>query len=465
MMFASLRSRLWLTYALLILAVLAIVGTGMVLALIRNPLIYRQATLTLRVTEAALKLRMENQPKAALDKLENLVQRQAENDNVRILLLDANAAVLVDTGLGSAQPALRLPQMLKPNNDNLAQVSMLRDVKLRVWLYALSPIENNRYLMVAVPRPRIPLRTLFSDQLFLPLTEAGAVALLISILLALAMARWISAPLGRIRTAAGKVAAGQVHPIPLEGPAEVKDLARSFNEMTHRVQVGQQSQRDFVANVSHELKTPLTSIQGFAQAILDGAASSPEAVRIAVDVIQKEAERMYRLVMDLLVLARLDAGTADLQVEPIDLSELINAVTSKFVPQASQGQVTLTTEASNLPIIQGDGDRLVQVFSNLIDNAIKYTPAGGSVKIEGKQAGSFVEINVKDTGIGIAPDDQERIFERFYQADKSRRGGTGRGVGLGLAIARQIVQAEGGTLTAHSQPGQGSQFIVKLPIA
>ncbi len=463
-MLASLRARLWLTYALLIGVVLIIVGTGMVLALIRNPLIYRQATLTLRVAEAAILPRLEALPRANLDRLETVIQTVAENRKVRILLIDPDGAVLYDTGISAGQAVLNIPLPLNPNNNNLNNISLLQDDKRRTWLYTLSPVADNRFIMVATPRPRVALLALVTDQLFRPLVEAGAVALIFAFLIALAMARWISAPLQRIRTAAGEVASGQVRPIPLEGPSEVKDLARSFNEMTHRVQVGQQSQRDFVANVSHELKTPLTSIQGFAQAILDGAASSAEGLHQAAEVIMSEAGRMNRLVLDLLVLARLDAGTADLQTEPIELQDLLAAVIEKFKPQASQAQVNLLLELDNLPVIKGDGDRLAQVFSNLVDNAIKFTPAGGTVTLSGRQDDHFVEVSVSDTGIGIAPENQERIFERFFQTDKSRRGGAGRGVGLGLAIAHEIIQAQGGNITVHSQPGKGSQFVVKLPL-
>jgi signal transduction histidine kinase len=137
----------------------------------------------------------------------------------------------------------------------------------------------------------------------------------------------------------------------------------------------------------------------------------------------------------------------------------------KFIPQARSAHVALNSSASRLPPIQGDRDRLAQVFNNLIDNAIKFTPPDGSVQISAASLGKFVEVKVTDTGAGIAPADQERIFERFYQADKSRRGGSHRGVGLGLAIARQIIQAHGGSLTVRSQPGSGSEFSVRLPLA
>ena len=135
----------------------------------------------------------------------------------------------------------------------------------------------------------------------------------------------------------------------------------------------------------------------------------------------------------------------------------------KFEPQARQAQVTLAEQVQPLPSIRGDADRLAQVFSNLVDNALKFTPAGGRVTLAAAQAGDQIEVKVSDTGAGICLEDQAHIFERFYQADKSRRGGAGRGVGLGLAIARQVVEAQGGSIHLYSIPGRGTDFVVRLP--
>ena len=182
-------------------------------------------------------------------------------------------------------------------------------------------------------------------------------------------------------------------------------------------------------------------------------------------MILSEANRMHRMVQDLLVLARLDAGTADLRREEVPLPGLLNGVVTRFNPQAAQAKVALRGEIPEvLPLILGDGDRLAQVFGNLVDNALKFTRAGGSVTLQARQAASQVEVIVSDSGVGISPDDQGRIFERFYQTDKSRQRDSGRGVGLGLSIALQIVQAHGGSLTVDSLPGRGSNFIVRLPV-
>jgi two-component system sensor histidine kinase ResE len=215
------------------------------------------------------------------------------------------------------------------------------------------------------------------------------------------------------------------------------------------------------------LKTPLTSVQGFAQAILDGTADSTEARQQAAQVIYDESGRMHRLVLDLLDLARLDAGTADITMLPVNMSALLNAVQEKFIPQSQKAGVEIKVETTaNLPNLTADGDRLAQVFTNLVDNALKFTPKGGVITIRANVLDSRKEmlISVSDTGIGIPPEAQALIFNRFYQADSSRRGGKKHGAGLGLAIAHDIVQAHGGKISVRSRLGEGTSFDVFLPL-
>jgi signal transduction histidine kinase len=252
--------------------------------------------------------------------------------------------------------------------------------------------------------------------------------------------------------------------IPLSGPDEVRGLASAFNEMVERVNEGREAQRDFVANVSHDLKTPLTAIQGFAQAILDGAATDDEARRHAASVIYAEADRLHRLVEDLLDLARIDAGQMAFSIAPVDLAAIIQSVTERLSLKASRKAIRLEGRVGTLPPIAGDGDRLAQVITNLLDNAIKHAPSNGLVTVTGEVQGGWLLVHVDDNGPGIPPDELSRIFERFYQVDKSRRGDESRGVGLGLAISREIVQAHGGRLSAQSVPGSGSRFTMRLPL-
>ena len=228
----------------------------------------------------------------------------------------------------------------------------------------------------------------------------------------------------------------------------------------------QRSQRDFVANVSHELKTPLTSIQGFAQAILDDTADTPEARQQAAQIIYDEAGRMHRMALDLLDLARLEAGTADLKMSSVDLDVLLRNILEKFPRLAQTTGVNLQLNIpEKLPVLIGDGDRLAQVFTNLVDNALKFTPANGSVTLQAVKVGTDMEISITDTGIGIPKEALPRLFDRFYQVDPSRAGGERHGAGLGLAIVQEIIQSHNGRISVRSEVGRGTTFVIHLPLA
>jgi signal transduction histidine kinase len=252
--------------------------------------------------------------------------------------------------------------------------------------------------------------------------------------------------------------------VPVEGPREVRTLAASFNNMAGRVAVAQQAQRDFLANVSHDLRTPLTSIQGFSQAIAEGVASDPASAQHAAQIIHDEAGRMHRMVESLLDLARIESGQLDVQARAIALSDLLQGVGDSISVKAREKGLQLTLDVPpDLPRIAGDGDRLAQVFTNLLDNAVTHTPPGGQIALRAGTNHDGVTITVRDTGEGIPAADLPRIFERFYQVDKSRKNDRRSGIGLGLAITKQIVESHGGAIHVTSQPGQGTTFTVWLP--
>lgn len=333
------------------------------------------------------------------------------------------------------------------------------------WLQARTLLPNGSTLLIAAPRPTVKLLNIFADEILLPVLEGGAVALVLSLILAFALSRWVADPLQSLVIAARKFPSETTAPVPARGPHEVQDLTRAFNSMVTRVHATQKSQRDFVANVSHELKTPLTSIQGFAQSLLDGAADSSEARRQAAQIIHDEAGRMHRLALDLLDLARLEGGTADLNMTSVDMHGLLRNIAEKFSLQAQKANVDLRLDTAELPSIVGDGDRLAQVFTNLIDNALKFTPANGIVTVSAKNAGAWLEVAVADSGVGVSEEALPRLFDRFYQVDSSRAGGESHGAGLGLAIAREIVQAHGGKIGVQSSVGHGTTFTISLPLA
>lgn len=462
-MFSSLRSRLWLSYILLITVLLLILAIGLAFALAQSPrLLYPEVVFRLRLAGELVPAEIE---KATGERqVERFLQREAQARNLRLVLIGSDNKAQVDTG-GEELPVTRITRLERLRPSDPSQVRILRLPSSGTWLYTVRHLENNTLLLALSPAPQVPLRALFRDDFVSTFLYAGLMALAFAFLLAIAMSSWISAPLRRMVSASRAVARGEHASVPVQGPGEMQELARAMNDMSQRVQASQQSQRDFAANVSHELKTPLTSIQGFAQAILDGAAQTPEALHQAADVIYTESTRMHRLVLDLLSLARLEAGTADLQWASVDMGALLNSVVQKLSPQARSAQIQLFVDCAGLPPLMGDGDRLAQVFTNLVENAIKFTPPGGQVTVAARAEDLCLLASVTDTGIGMPEEDRARVFERFYQADKSRKGGTGHGVGLGLAIARQIVLAHGGEIWVESQPAQGSRFVVKIPLA
>jgi two-component system OmpR family sensor kinase len=459
-MFSSIRSRLWLTYAITVISALLVVAVIFIIYLLDNPLIYRQTRLRLAVVEAELvanQTKWSNLPGAQVQA--ELAVKDKELD-VRLLILDPSRQVLVDSRAGQlntleTRPLLRLLR-LNP--------TVITDNQGQPWLFVSRKLDNGNFLIAATPRPKVSISNILTDELLPPLLWSGALALVLTLFIAFWMARWVADPLQGLVNAAQEFSGGKAKALEIKGPQEVQELVGAFNQMTARVQSGQQSQREFVANVSHELKTPLTSIQGFAQAILDGTASTPEEQKQSAQVIFDESERMHRMVLDLLDLARLDAGIADLKRSPVNLTALLNALGERFAPQANKAGVILDIQTNKLPILTGDGDRLARVFTNLVDNALKFTPAGGSITIRTTIDGGFVIISVIDNGAGIAADSLPHIFDRFYQADASRQGGEKHGAGLGLAIVREIVRAHGGNIIVTSSLGQGSEFKVRLPI-
>jgi signal transduction histidine kinase len=452
-MLSSLRFRLWLSYAFIIVTALGVVALILFIYLLRNPLLYRQTLLRLKAVQAVVIQRDDTQP------IEFVAQKAARNFDVRVLLYSPDGQLKLDTSAGK-EPALSFP--LK---GSLSRLPVVRDESGAMWLYSMEKLPDAAYLVVAVPRPRISILNIFTDD-FLPIIlQSGLVALLLSLAVAFFVARWIADPLQKVVAAARGSQAVEAKPVKAGGPHEVQELTRAFNSMVTRTQASQRSQRDFVANVSHELKTPLTSIQGFAQAILDGTADTDESRQQAAQIIYDESARMHRMVLDLLDLAKLDAGTADITMSSVHIHALLNTIAEKFTPQSQKAGVQIKAKVeANLPKITADGDRLSQVFTNLVDNALKFTPGGGSVTLHASVVNKDMLVSVTDTGAGISPEAQAHIFDRFYQADPARKGGEKHGAGLGLAIAREIIQAHGGKISVRSRLGEGTTFEVLLPL-
>ncbi|MFN8411498.1 MAG: HAMP domain-containing sensor histidine kinase [Anaerolineales bacterium] len=454
-MFSSLRSRLWLSYSLLIVTALSIVAVSLFFSLIRSPFFYRQTIEQLKAVGQVV-IDPQQNPSVSLSSAE----QAALKFNVRIVLFSQNQQVVWDTNSGK-DPVVKYPvkRLL------FSKLPLVRDGKGNAWLYSLEKLSDDTSLMVATPRPRLSLLNAFTGDLLPIFFQSGLIALVLSLIFAFIFARWLADPLQKMMVAARGMPSVEAKLVEVQGPHEVQELMRAFNAMVARTQASQKSQRDFVANVSHELKTPLTSIQGFSQAILDGTAETDAERKQAAQIIYDESGRMHRLVLDLLDLARLDSGTADITMTSMNIMALLNSVAEKFTPQSHKAGVDISVKIQpNLPTVMADGDRLSQVFTNLVDNALKFTPQGGSIQLQASVVNQEMKISVVDSGVGMTPEVQAHIFERFYQADASRKGGEKHGAGLGLAIAHEIVQAHGGRISVRSRLGEGTAFEVFLPL-
>lgn len=250
----------------------------------------------------------------------------------------------------------------------------------------------------------------------------------------------------------------QATAVPIAGGGAWAALA-VFHDLTE-VRRLDSVRRDFISNVSHELRTPLAGIRAAAETLQEGALRDPEAAAEFLGHIQREADRMTQLVEELLELSRIESGAAPMRFASIDAGALVRDTVARFARQAERAGITIRAEVPDAPLpVTGDAERLDQALGNLVANAIKFTSGGGSVEVAALASGADITISVRDSGIGIEPEQQARVFERFYKADKGRGGGTG----LGLAIVKHIVLAHEGSVTVESRPGRGSTFTMRLP--
>ncbi len=310
----------------------------------------------------------------------------------------------------------------------------------------------------------------FLQRLYFYIGGLGLAALLLTFFLVRRLASGITRPLRDMQEAAATMARGDYAiRVKADDGDEVGELGRSLNALAQelgRFVAGtarmEKLRRDFVANISHELRTPLTVIRGYTEALLDGTVQEPREAEKYHRVMRDETVRLEGLINELLDLSRLQAEGAVLTMERIPLAAIAESVVSLLTPRAEQARVALALETDGETAVNGNGDRLTQLLLILLDNALKFTPAGGKVTASVVRAGGEVRLQVADTGSGIAREDLPFIWERFYKADKSH-GRTAAGTGLGLAIAREIVARHGARAEVESELGKGSRFTVYFP--
>lgn len=319
------------------------------------------------------------------------------------------------------------------------------------FLYAARPAGRNAVILLRSAKLQAAAWRPFG----LSLLIAGLIGSGLAAAAAVFLARAIARPVRRVADAARSLAAGErPTPIPAAGPSEAVALAEAFNEMAADLDAARAAERSFLLSVSHELKTPLAAISGHAEALTEGVIG-PGKVG---EVILSEAKRLERLVQDLLDLARLSQYTFTVRRELVDLAELAREAADRYQPQAQALGVSLSVGGSVRAPARGDPDRLLQVLSNLIENALHSTPAGGKVAVTASPGAIVVD----DTGPGIDASDLARAFERFYLYDRYRQNRR-VGTGLGLAIVKELTEAMAGTVTVTSHTGEGTSFAITLP--
>jgi len=304
-------------------------------------------------------------------------------------------------------------------------------------------------------------RASFNEALLYAALAAAAVAVIISLYLS----RSVIAPISAMSLATQRIANGRYDErVQVRGADELAQLAMRFNQMAEKLNEVESMRRQLIGDVSHELRTPLTAIKGSMEGLMDGVLpATPETYQ----QIHTEADRLNHLVDDLQELSRVESQAYQLDIHPVEVSVLVQTVTKRLASQAESKRVSLDLDlAPDLPRVLADEDRTVQVLTNLTGNALQYTAENGRISIVARRVNNEVHIFVRDTGIGISPEHLPHIFDRFYRADKSRSRRAGGGSGIGLTIARALVEAHGGRIWAESAgEGQGSTFTFTLPIA
>jgi signal transduction histidine kinase len=328
-------------------------------------------------------------------------------------------------------------------------------------------LHNGQVIAVVIPRPAPPPRNRAQDQFVQRtyntlLISAGGAALL-AIILGVVLARSITRPVQDLTVAAQRMAKGDLgQTVRVQSRDEVGDLATAFNQMSTDLKRSDQVRRQMTADIAHELRNPLTVIGGYLDAMRNGDLQ-PTPKRL--DAVYEEIQQLERIVEDLRTLSLADAGVLVLNRQQVSPRDMLQRVANRFAPQAAQKKIVMQLDTSGtLPLLNIDEARIMQVFDNLVSNALHHTGEGGNITLSAEPRGKMVRLQVRDNGVGIAPNDLPRVFERFYRGDQARPMEEGSS-GLGLAIAKALIEAHGGKIWVESQVNQGTTFLMELPTA
>ncbi|MEX1253156.1 MAG: heavy metal sensor histidine kinase [Dehalococcoidia bacterium] len=456
----SIRVRLTLWYVVLLAVILAAFSAGIYLTLRYSLSSNLNDSLTNRAN-ILLGIVQYEDGRPTLDGLVSTVDQELDEQVVRVY--DGSGAVSFDSSSDIESLAID-PEAIQDALDGRSSTRtvQIEDETLRARIVPISQSEQISGVLVVGLTEDDMVETLRS--LLLILAIAYPVTLVVASAGGIFLAGRALSPIDKITRLAQRISADDLSQrLDATMPDdEVGQLARTFNEMIARLDAAFQRQRQFTADASHEMRTPLTAIKGQ----IEVALSRPREAEAYRDVLQganEEVDRLIRLVGSLLTLARADAGEIPLASEPVRPGDLVASAVEHVRPAAAQKEVTIDVEAGADVTLQADQDLLLQLLLNLLDNALKYTPQGGHVTAGWSADGTSARIWVRDTGIGIAAEEQQRIFDRFYRVDKARSRAAG-GSGLGLSISRWIADAHGGTISVESGAGQGALFTVTLPL-
>jgi len=401
----------------------------------------------------------------------------AQAAQARLTIVRSDGTVLVDSEADAARMEnhSKRPELIEALHGKVGWAERQSATIGIPFLYVAVPIRGGA-IRFAMPVSEIDTQV---NRIRWRILSSAALAFLPAILIAGLFSRWVSARLATIMSHAGELAQGNFRArLPKTGSAEFAQIAVALNQTAEKFQKTveqlqhehealervERVRKDFVINVSHELRTPLASIQGYTETLIDGAINDPAHNMRFLSIIRHNAERLARITEDLLTLSRIEQKRQKFEFEPNLVNGLLNDAVELIAPIAEKRNIHLDLVlAPSDSEAWCDREAVSQILSNLLDNAIKYTPAGGRIAVGARPQGEWVELSVRDTGIGIPPAELPRLFERFYRVDKARSRELG-GTGLGLSIVKHLVAAHSGAIRVESKLNEGSTFFFTLPV-
>ncbi len=456
------------TYFFIIVSTLTMLGI-LLSFLLSNYFIYnKQMEMLVKATDISDLVKPFLVEKRDPGELIRLLNRADKNLGTEIWVIDRNGLALA----ASAGQKNHEGDLITPSDIIEMQQGkiVVRQGKSQIYretvLWVIIPVkEGNRVIggvimyspILGVTQTLLKVRNLF--------IYSAAVSILFSTVIVYVLSKYLTEPLQEMSQAAKRLASGDLtRRVLVKQGDEIGDLGEAFNDMADKIEKQEKMRRDFVADVSHELKTPLTNIQGFIEAMIDKKDKTPQDRERYLNILHLETMRLTRLVNELLDLSRLESGSLAVDKQVVEIREVIKNSIAKIKPTLEERGIKVTTEFPEHTInVLGNSDRLEQVITNLLDNANRFSPPEGKIRVRVVEHDQKVEVTVKDEGEGIPADDLPLIWERFYKVDKARSRDKG-GTGLGLAIVKRIIESFGGEVKAASEFGQGTEIGFSLPV-